>query len=230
LLLWGGLYARHQGIAIRASRRSGFTPDTFIGRNSVGPKARPTSEPGGNKARPTATKLRDPATRGFTLFELLTVIAIVALVSALALGGGQFAIENGRRLRTRTELAALSAALESYKREFGDYPNTASTAEFLQALVGRRTATGAAATSRCRLELDRFHVVENRDPLTDASAELIDPWERSYLYAYKTNAGWTNPSYVLFSTGKDGQCTPVPASGVVDADAAENLDNVYATP
>jgi prepilin-type N-terminal cleavage/methylation domain-containing protein len=170
------------------------------------------------------------ANGGFTLFELLVVIAIVALVSSLALGGGQFAIENGKRLRARTELAALSAALESYKREFGDYPNTANAAEFLQTLIGRRSSAGAAATSRCRLEMDRFRTSGNRDPLADSSAELIDPWERSYVYAYKTNAGWTNPSYVLFSTGKDAQCTPVPASGVLDPNAAENLDNVYATP
>jgi len=167
---------------------------------------------------------------GFTLFELLAVITIITLVSALAFGGGRYAIDNGKRLRAQTELAALSAALESYKSEFGDYPQSANSAELLQALIGRRAPSGETIAARCRIGLERFHTSGNQDPFSDFATELIDPWERGYIYAYKTNAAWTNPSYVLFSSGKDGQFAMIPASGVVDPAAAENLDNVYATP
>lgn len=223
-------------MAVPDGRRSGFTPDIFICRSPVGHEARPTSaQKTGRKACPRGIGIRDRTSplslsRAFTLFELLAVLAIIALLSALAFGGGQSAIENGKRLRAQAELAALSTALESYKREFGDYPQTGTTAEFLQALIGKRGPTGAAVTARCRLDLDRFRVSGNRDPLADVSVELLDPWERSYVYAYKTSGMWSNPSYVLFSAGKDGQFAAIPSTGIVDSAAAENLDNLSTTP
>lgn len=187
---------------------------------------------GGHKARSTTIEVLEgnSPSRGFTLFELLTVIAIIALISAAALGGGQYAIENGKRLRAQSELAALSVALESYKREFGDYPQTANAAEFLQALVGKRSPIGASTTSRCRIELDHFHTIENRDALLDPSTVLLDPWDHAYIYAYRTNAGWVNATYVLFSSGSDRQSAAIPASGTIDTAAEANLDDVYANP
>ncbi len=62
--------------------------------------------------------------RGFTLLELLVVIALIAILASLLLGGGRYAFESGRLSRTRAELAAWSAALEAYRAGHGDYPRT----------------------------------------------------------------------------------------------------------
>jgi prepilin-type N-terminal cleavage/methylation domain-containing protein len=61
---------------------------------------------------------------GFTLLELLVVIALIATLSSLLLGAGSYAFESGRISRTRAELAAWSAALEAYRTAHGDYPRS----------------------------------------------------------------------------------------------------------
>ncbi len=58
----------------------------------------------------------------FTLIELLTVIAIVAILIAISLGAISGVKERASLVRARSELAALAAALEDYKRLYGDYP------------------------------------------------------------------------------------------------------------
>lgn len=170
------------------------------------------------------------ASRGFTLFELLAVIAIIALLSTIALGGGRYAVEKGKRARCQTELALIATSLESYKREFGDYPHTASAAQLLQALIGRRSPSGVAIDGRCRLSLAQLHTSGGRDPLTDSTAELVDAWDHAYVYAYKTDATWTNPVYVLFSEGPDEKSAAASSDGQIDLLAEVNRDNVWAMP
>src|SRR6266540_4878024 len=74
----------------------------------------------------------------FTLIELLVVLAIVAVVSALVVGLGNHANNFAQMVRAKAELAAVSAALESYRRQYGDYPHTNRPDELLQALIGKR--------------------------------------------------------------------------------------------
>lgn len=61
---------------------------------------------------------------GFTLLELIVVIAILAtLVTVLAVAGGKVK-EQARVHATRMEIAAFALALDGYARDFGDYPPT----------------------------------------------------------------------------------------------------------
>ena len=59
---------------------------------------------------------------GFTLIELLVVIAIIAILASLVLSAAGFVQKKGARNRAEAEIAALGAALESYKADNGDYP------------------------------------------------------------------------------------------------------------
>lgn len=172
--------------------------------------------------------MRQAPTPGFTLFELLLVIAIIAATSALVLGGGHYVVEKGKIVRAQTEVGVVAAALEAYKRDFGDYPRTADATVLLQSLIGKRHPNGAAISARCRLEVDRLHTNGARDPFDDSTAVLVDPWDRPYVYAYKPDAAWTNPDFVLYSEGPDEFSEPLPASGTVDFSARANRDNVYA--
>ncbi len=76
----------------------------------------------------------------FTLIELLTVIAVLAILSTIAVGAIRGAKERSNIARARADLAALVAALEEFKRIYGDYPQLG---EFGQAPV---TPTGISAT------------------------------------------------------------------------------------
>ena len=54
--------------------------------------------------------------QAFTITELLVVIAIVAVLSALVLAVSGYVQAKGKRSRAEVEIAAISAALENYKR------------------------------------------------------------------------------------------------------------------
>lgn len=165
--------------------------------------------------------------RGFTLIELLAVIAISGLLAAITLGAMRDISRRAALSRARVELAILAQALEAYQRRHGDYPRTADPARFYAALDGKLGPAGASASGRAFIEIARFTL--RQDDSESAGNQLLDPWGRPYVYAYKSQAPWTNPSYVLYSTGPDGRDSAgLLAGGFPDYATPENAGNLYA--
>jgi prepilin-type N-terminal cleavage/methylation domain-containing protein len=63
----------------------------------------------------------------FTLIELLVVMAIITVLAGLILSTMGYVQKKGARSRAETEIAAISAACESYKADNGIYPTSANT-------------------------------------------------------------------------------------------------------
>jgi len=178
--------------------------------------------------------------RAFTLVEVLTVVAILAVLMSAAVGGGAWAFRRAYVARAQAELVTLAAALEDYKRQHGDYPRTgfgrgeSRGAQLLQSLVGARGPSGVVLNPRGRasIELGNFTTGDGLDPLEIATAELIDPWGNAYVYFYKEPpSGWMSPGFVLYSAGPDGRHNPTLLSGgYPQRDLDENRDNLYAMP
>ena len=167
---------------------------------------------------------------GFTLLELLTVITLIAIVTALLIGGARRAVETGAAARAKAELALLAVGLEEYHRVCGDYPQTNDGAILLQALIGRRGPHQENTAIRSLIELARFTTVAALDPFTNADAVLSDPWGRPYRYAYKSQMPWSNFSYVLYSVGPDGRDSALLLpGGLLDPAPVENADNLSVT-
>src|SRR5438046_7514822 len=57
-----------------------------------------------------------------TIIELLVVIIIIFILAGLILSISSYVQNKGTRARAETEIAAISAALESYKADNGIYP------------------------------------------------------------------------------------------------------------
>jgi general secretion pathway protein G len=153
---------------------------------------------------------------------MLAVITIIAILTGMVIGVGRRASESARVARAKTELAAISAALETYKRMVGDYPRTDDEAQLLRALLGQRgPGSDAAVNGRALLEAGRFIVT---------AGAIVDPWERPYQYVYRVPvADWTNPSFVLYSSGPDGiDNHRLLAGGFADVVAPGNIDNIHA--
>jgi len=83
--------------------------------------------------------------RAFTLIELLIVIAIIGILSAISLGVVKGVKERAGINRAKAELAILSTALDAYKRQYGDYPQAGQSA-------GSDSATSAEGTTDANVE------------------------------------------------------------------------------
>jgi type II secretion system protein G len=120
----------------------------------------------------------------FTLIELLVVIAIIAILAGLILSTAGFVQKKGATARAEAEIAALSAALESYKADNGDYPaGTNATA----------SATGSNNFLLTNLMPPTGKVYfEFTKGMTNTSGYIVDPFGNSYCYRYPgaaTNSG-----------------------------------------
>src|SRR5213080_403601 len=62
-----------------------------------------------------------------TIIELLVVIIIIFILAGLVLSISSYVQNKGKRARAETEIAAISAALESYKADNGIYPANNAT-------------------------------------------------------------------------------------------------------
>ena len=74
--------------------------------------------------------------RGFSLIEMLIVIAVIGILAALLLGGMPAIQEKKIRSQVRTELRNLITAIEAYKEKHGFYPpDNANTADAARAIA-----------------------------------------------------------------------------------------------
>lgn len=176
---------------------------------------------------------RTPRSAGFTLIELLTVIAILAALSGIAFGVVRGVKQRAAIAQAKAELAALSQSLEEYKRQYGDYPQTAASPEKLfQALNGALGPTGATLTNGRRFITAANFRLNDTDPrkADDAANFLVDPWGNAYHYVYFHNTTSGRRGFVLYSLGPDGTegSTPSTSDGSFDTTASLNADNIYA--
>jgi prepilin-type N-terminal cleavage/methylation domain-containing protein len=173
----------------------------------------------------------------FTLIELLTVIAIIAILVGLTLAAYSGVFKTAARSRAKSEISALAGVLENYKSDNGTYPtppaadftstntytsaepNTSgpyqdSTAFLYQALTGQTNFGDSpplpTATSGIKI-YDTF----TRSQLGNYSAGagqvyLKDPFGNSYGYfpGNGTNAPNSGAGfYDFWSTGGDTTAT-----------------------
>src|SRR6266436_4495642 len=83
-----------------------------------------------------------------TIIELLVVIIIILILAGLILSISSYVQNKGARARAETEIAAMSAALESYKADNGIYPRdtTGNTTDTLDARVSGSPTNYQAAS------------------------------------------------------------------------------------
>ena len=192
--------------------------------------------------REARLNIRQAGNRAFTLIELLMVIAIIAILAAITFGVVKGVNERAAIGQAKAELASLAQALEAYKLQYGDYPQTVAADVFLQSLIGKKGPNGANITGKNLIEVAKFTLsTTGGDPFVTSTLYLLDPWGRQYNYYYKATSSWTAPSYVLMSAGPDGYLYGTSAAtavytsllstaGTLKTDAATNsgsVDNIY---
>jgi prepilin-type N-terminal cleavage/methylation domain-containing protein len=159
---------------------------------------------------------RQESKRAFTLIELLAVIAIIAILTAITFGIVKGVNERAALGQAKAELSVLAQALEEYKRQYGDYPQTggfaqaaASTspaittasaqAKMLNALVGKlgptaillkrpggKTFVNLATLSLETTAMPAIELTPTTQDVTEVANCFLDPWGRRYKYYYRS--------------------------------------------
>jgi type II secretory pathway pseudopilin PulG len=146
----------------------------------------------------------------FTILELLVVITIIIVLAGLILSTVGYVQKKGARSRAEAEMAAISAALESYKADNGIYPIYSGTGTGAHALYQALTGDGdkdlggptestgvAGSTGKTYMSLKPNMVRPNPPDLT---ARIVDPFGNDYNYRTPPTAGAINPTFDLWST------------------------------
>lgn len=121
--------------------------------------------------------------RGFTLIEIMVVVVIIGVLGAIVVPQFMSRPDQAKVTAARTDVQAISTALEMYRLDTFSYP---STQQGLEALVKRPTGTPVA---------------KNWNPQGYLKTLPLDPWGSPYQYL---SPGTHSVGYDLFSFGSDG--------------------------
>jgi len=168
--------------------------------------------------------------RGFTIVEVLVVMAIILVLAGLVLATSSYVHNKGARSRAEAEIAAMSAALENYKADNGVYPVDISVDAKANGAGNPASYTGASLTlykaisgdadndtSRSAEKTAYFTFKPNQLAPSDQTQKVTfikDPFGNSYgystVYATDVSKGY-NPTFDLWSTaGTSTTGTPNP--------------------
>jgi general secretion pathway protein G len=126
---------------------------------------------------------RRHAERGFTLLELLVVLAILGLLIGLVAPAALRQLASAKEKITHQSIERLASVLDIYKLDTGGYP---TTEQGLQALITRPSG------------------VQNwSGPYLKGDAVPEDPWGHPFVYRMPSNR--PGHDYDLYSLGPSGQ-------------------------
>jgi prepilin-type N-terminal cleavage/methylation domain-containing protein len=145
-------------------------------------------------------------TTGFTLIELLVVVAVIIVLAGLVLSTVGYVQKKGARSRAETEIAAMSAAIESYKADNGIYPRGQSTSAppsgipiYTVAATGtddldarvRTDSTQKIYQDACRYLYEQLSGDVNLDLAADTGSKSYFAFKESMLGIIKDTNGYT---------------------------------------
>jgi general secretion pathway protein G len=117
---------------------------------------------------------------GFTLLELLVVLGIIAMLAGIVGPQVMKHLGESKVKAAKVQIEELSASLDMYKLDLGNYPNNQQA---LKALI--ESPDGAKYWN---------------GPYLRKSKVPLDPWQNAYIYVFPGKHG----KFDLYSLGADG--------------------------
>jgi general secretion pathway protein G len=131
--------------------------------------------------------------RGFTLIEILVIIAVISMLAGLLSSGGIIAKKRSKIYQAKAMIASLETALALYHVDFGAYP--ASGNQNMVNLLADTATYGSNSDWHGPYMSFKQNDLSGNIP----NAALTDPWGMAYHYT----SGSTTPPYKIWSNGMD---------------------------
>jgi general secretion pathway protein G len=132
-------------------------------------------------------KKKAKKSKGFTLVELLVVVAILAILAAALLPKFLGYTDNAREAQTMADLSTMKSVVEIYAADegAGKYP---AVAEIVKGEAGSETGI----------------FLSKGINWTGKEGGVVDPYGNSYVYATDEEGDYDNQHFIIASPGKDG--------------------------
>jgi general secretion pathway protein G len=146
-----------------------------------------------NVAPPARRQMRHGVEAGFTLLEILVVIAILGLLIGLVAPAALRQLGGAKVSVAKQSIERLGSVLDIYKLDVGSYP---TTEQGLQALVERPTGVNVW-----------------NGPYLKGDKVQVDPWNHAYVYRAPSER--QNHDYDLCSGGPSAVSGAPGAEGMI---------------
>ena len=168
--------------------------------------------------------------KGFTILEMMAVIAIIAVLAGILIPAITTVRKNANKVKAKALISHLVMAIESYKSDAGFYPgdhisvNLAS--EALHIYLTIRFYDSAANEYYGPYIEPKTNWIGDTD--TDGNSEFVDPWGNPYEYEADTDTDVaTRPpfhnvyTFDIYSHGPDG----VTGAGFAAGNQPDDINN-----
>jgi len=143
--------------------------------------------------------------RGFTLIEVMIVIAVIAILIGISLPHFKGMQDEGKTVEAAGELRTLATAIESfYIHNSKAYPMQTTTVD-----TAWQSETSSLTTAKP----------------TIVTTALKDPFKPAQEYGYATSAASGSQYYVAFSVGPDGTAgiTGISTAGAIVGTVGDDI-------
>ncbi len=188
--------------------------------------------------------------KGFTLIEMLAVIAIIGILAGLLIPAASKARKEAAIRKAQVTISALETALSMYYTDYGAFPPSCTlsttqangnTYSATQPLSGTNLVGALSAPTKG----GPYMKFRNEDLIKDPSSSrliLKDPWGRAYIYVSRSSLGsgvtgigpfWSNTTdvtkntYNIYSFGPDGTTETTGGTDVTDTNSSNAFNSSY---
>lgn len=130
----------------------------------------------------------------FTLVEMLTVMAVIAILTSLIVGTAGYVQNKSAKTKALGEITEMAQGCDRYKQDYGSYPQDDDT-DLLDARLDGNPVSGESGKRYEKANLDLYRALSgDTDKNPDYKAE---EGEKSYI--------WFKPSRLNYEKDQNGQ-------------------------